>query len=126
MGQRAMCYHLFLCHLFYHSSYCCFPPLHVFYHRLSFCSTSLSLLITAVNCLPPFSLIFDVILDLCYFPVQCLLLSIFLLVSVIETGFVGLFVYGLPCLITKCYARGYICSGLRPILNLILRDIFVH
>merc|ERR1719150_3688851 len=37
MGQRAMCYHLFLCHLFYHSSYCRFPPLHVFDHRLSFC-----------------------------------------------------------------------------------------
>merc|ERR1719220_2821592 len=53
MGQRAMCYHLFLCPLFYHSSYCCFPPLHVFYHRLGFCSTSLSLLITTVNRLPP-------------------------------------------------------------------------
>merc|ERR1719225_85311 len=110
MGQRAMCNHLFLCHLFYHS--------------LSFCSTSLGLLITTVNRLPPFSLIFDVILDLCYLPVKCLLLSIFLLVSVIETGFVGLFVYRLPCFITKCYARGYICSGLRPIL--ILCNIFVH
>merc|ERR1719474_1450199 len=124
MSQCTMCNHLFLCHLFYHSSYCRFPPLHVFDHRLSFCPTSLSLLITAVNCLPPFSLIFDVILDLCYLPVKCLLLSIFLLVSMIETGFVGLFVYRLPCLITKRYTRGYICSGLWPIL--ILRDIFVH
>merc|ERR1719220_292079 len=53
MSQRAMCNHLFLCHLFYHRSYCRFPPLHVFYHRLSFCSTSFSLLITAVNRLPP-------------------------------------------------------------------------
>merc|ERR1719150_1251588 len=77
MSQRAMCNHLFLCHLFYYRGHCRFPPLHVFDHRLSFCSTSLSLLITAVNRLPPFSLIFDVILDLCYFPVQCLLLSIF-------------------------------------------------
>merc|ERR1719474_2042793 len=124
MSQRAMCNHLFLCYLLYHSSHCRFPPLHVFYHRLSFCPTSLSLLITAVNCLPPFSLIFDVILDLCYLPVKCLLLSIFPLVSVVQAGFVGFFVYRLPCLITKCYTRGFICSGLRP--NLILCDIFVH
>merc|ERR1719153_748471 len=99
MGQRAMCNHLFLCHLFYHRSYCRFPPLHVFYDRLGFCSTSLSLLITAVARLPPFSLIFDVILDLCYFPVQCLLLSIFFLVSMVQASLVGFFVYRLPCLI---------------------------
>merc|ERR1719192_1946010 len=46
MSQRAMCNHLLLCHLFYHSSYCRFPPLHVFYHRLSFCSTSARCVIT--------------------------------------------------------------------------------
>merc|ERR1719225_388473 len=28
MGQRAMCNHLFLCHLFYHRGYCRFPPPH--------------------------------------------------------------------------------------------------
>merc|ERR1719400_579175 len=53
MSQRAMCNHLFLCHLFYHRGHCRFPPFHVFYHRLSFCSTNLSLHITAVNRLPP-------------------------------------------------------------------------